>query len=72
MSKRIRLTLGQCKREIDDALALFEEIALETLHKEFGFGPKRQERFMNRFHTVARAKLMEQYAQMNIKYRHML
>lgn len=72
MAKRIRITLGQCKREIDDALALWEQIALETLHKEFGFGPNRQERFMNRFHTVARAKLMGQYAQMNIKYRHML
>jgi hypothetical protein len=64
MSRDKRITLAQCRREIDSALELWEQIAKETLHKEFGFGPKRQARFMERFHSVAQTKLLEQYARM--------
>ncbi|MGG3737212.1 hypothetical protein [Aeribacillus pallidus] len=64
MSRDKRITLAQCQREINKALDVWEEIAKETLHKEFGFGPKRQERFVERFSRVAHSKLLEQYARM--------
>lgn len=44
-----RLTMAQCEKEINDALDTFEKAALEALHSEFGFGKKRQDRFMKAF-----------------------
>lgn len=64
MSKNKKMSINQAMKEIDLALEIFEETAQETLHKEFGFGPKRQARFMERFKENAYVKLLQQQRKM--------
>ena len=54
-----RMTIPQVMREIHHAYDHFEETAKETLAKEFGFGEKRWQRFVERFSEVSAQKCIE-------------
>lgn len=54
-----KFTVRQVMNEIHHAYDFFEEAAKETLRREFGFGEKRWQRFVERFSEVSAEKCIE-------------
>jgi len=54
-----RLTVNQVMREMERAFEMFEQTTKETLHKEFGFGEQRWERFRDAFSREIEKKLID-------------
>jgi hypothetical protein len=57
------MTAAQVYAEMQRLCDAIETAVLITLNKEFGFGAKRKQRFMDAFHREMHAYLMEQERQ---------
>ena len=53
MSRDKRITVRQAMELVHDAYDRFEQLALQTLREQFGFGPVRLARFEERFSELA-------------------
>lgn len=59
-----RITINQAYKTMNEMCIQLEQVTLKTLHSEFGFGEKRQERFMNEFRKQMNAYLLQQEREM--------
>jgi hypothetical protein len=62
--KENKITMNQAYNRMNEMCEQLEGVVLHTLHKEFGFGDKRKERFMIAFKREMNAHLLEEERKM--------